>query len=59
MVSNVKIRKPSSLTIVAAITSTVSSISYPVEVVIEPSSANGMETPSFGWTRFGRLTDGD
>ncbi len=32
----------SSLTIVAAITSKVSPVPYPVEVVIEPTSANGL-----------------
>ena len=32
----------SPLTIVAAITSTVSPVTYPVEVVVEPSSTNGL-----------------
>jgi mRNA interferase MazF len=32
----------SPLTIVAAITSTVSPVSYPVEVIIDPSAANGL-----------------
>jgi len=34
------------LTIVAAITSTVSRVPYPVEVVIEPTAANGLDVPS-------------
>jgi len=36
----------SPLTIVAAITSTVSAVPYPVEVVVEPTMANGLESPS-------------
>ena len=36
----------SSLTIVAAITSKVSTVPYPVEVIIEPSKANGLEAVS-------------
>ena len=36
----------SPLTIVAAITSKVSPVPYPVEVVIEPDEANGIETRS-------------
>ena len=36
----------SPLTIVAAITSKVSTVSYPVEVVIQPSKANGLEAVS-------------
>ena len=36
----------SSLTIVAAITSTISPVPYPVEVVIEPTTANGLEVRS-------------
>jgi mRNA interferase MazF len=36
----------SPLTIVAAITSTVSSVPYPVEVIIEPTAANGLEVRS-------------
>ena len=36
----------SAVTIVAAITSTVSSVPYPVEVIIEPTAATGLETRS-------------
>src|SRR5262249_54761270 len=36
----------SPLTIVAAITSTVSSVPYPVEVVVEPTAANGLDVCS-------------
>src|SRR6266567_2830834 len=36
----------SPLTIVAAITSTVSPVPYPVEVVIEPTTANGLDVRS-------------
>lgn len=36
----------SPLTIVAAITSKVSVVLYPVDVVVSPSRANGLETPS-------------
>jgi mRNA interferase MazF len=36
----------SPLTIVAAITSTVSRVPYLVEVVIEPTAANGLDVPS-------------
>jgi mRNA interferase MazF len=36
----------SPLTIVAAITSAVSPVSYPVEVVIDPTAANGLEVRS-------------
>jgi len=36
----------SPLTIVAAITSKVSPVLYPVEVIVEPSRANGLETLS-------------
>lgn len=36
----------SPLTIVAAITSTVSPVPYPVEVVVEPTMANGLESRS-------------
>ena len=36
----------SPLTIVAAITSKVSAVPYPVEVVLEPSKANGLEVKS-------------
>jgi mRNA interferase MazF len=36
----------SPLTIVAAITSKVSDVSYPVEVIVSPSVANGLETLS-------------
>lgn len=36
----------SPLTIVAAITSKVSAVPYPVEVVLEPSKANGLEVRS-------------
>ena len=36
----------SSVTIVAAITSTISPVPYPVEVVVQPTAANGLEVPS-------------
>src|SRR5438876_9379107 len=36
----------SSLTIVAAVTSRVSPVPYPVEVVIEPTAANGLDVRS-------------
>jgi mRNA interferase MazF len=36
----------SPLTIVAAITSTVSPVSYPVEVVIDPTASNGLDVRS-------------
>ncbi len=36
----------SPLTIVAAITSKISSIPYPIEVIVRPSKANGLETTS-------------
>jgi mRNA interferase MazF len=36
----------SALTIVAAITSTISPVSYPVEVVVEPTTANGLANRS-------------
>ena|ERR1039458_4830515 len=36
----------SPLTIVAAITSAVSPVSYPVEVVVSPTTANGLDVPS-------------
>jgi len=36
----------SSLTIVAAVTSTVSAVPYPVEVIIEPTLANGLDSRS-------------
>lgn len=36
----------SPLTIVAAITSSVSPVPYPVEVVVEPTAANGLDVPS-------------
>jgi mRNA interferase MazF len=38
--------KYSPLTIVAAITSKVSPVPYPIEVVIEPASANGLDVRS-------------
>ena len=36
----------SALTIVAAITSTISPVPYPVEVVIDPAAGNGLDTKS-------------
>jgi mRNA interferase MazF len=36
----------SPLTIVAAITSTVSSVPYPVEVLVDPTAANGLDARS-------------
>jgi mRNA interferase MazF len=36
----------SPLTIVAAITSTVSTIPYPVEVIVDPAATNGLDTRS-------------
>ena len=36
----------SPLTIVAAITSTVSSVTYPVEVAVEPTNSNGLKSRS-------------
>ncbi|MGP0072766.1 MAG: type II toxin-antitoxin system PemK/MazF family toxin [Bryobacteraceae bacterium] len=36
----------SSLTIVAAITSNISAVSYPIEVVIDPTPGNGLENRS-------------
>jgi len=36
----------SPLTIVAAITSTVSSVPYPVEIIIEPTTTNGLDARS-------------
>src|ERR1035437_4985124 len=36
----------SAVTIVAAITSSISPVPYPVEVVIEPTTANGLEARS-------------
>jgi mRNA interferase MazF len=34
------------LTIVAALTSRISSVPYPVEVLVQPSKANGLQVPS-------------
>ena len=36
----------SSVTIVAAITSSISPVPFPVEVVVQPTSANGLDAPS-------------